>query len=378
MRALSTRSNHGADSLEPRGQAAREYELASRGPVAELGKQALCRVAKQHCDLGWQAYARREGLIWSRDVVPAPPPPPAKAKGRKRGAKDVASAEEEADEGLRYALRALKLARRCAALAPELSTAHLAVAAALGRLALYSDTRTKVQMSDEVLHTAERIVAADPGDDYGWHSLGRWHYEMSRLNLAAKLVIKLYYQGSAFNASMDVATRAYERAVELAPGRLVHRVELAKCYEAQGERTKALEQLEAATGCDVEDMNAVNVLTAGLQQQERLKKAQSLRVRAGDDGDGARRGVIGIGAVAAAGALRQVRSAPRRLLRQPAKLKRAAGRALRRRREANGERAWTPLKRPKKLVGRLLRLPDKSVRKAVKRVRGGSSAAAAA
>eukprot|EP00793_Prasinoderma_coloniale_P004114 PRCOL_00006289-RA len=335
--------------------AAREFERAAAGPDGAIAAPALARLSKQYCDLGWNAYAKRAELIWCPHIVPPPP--------------------DTEREGRALALRALELAREAGATYPHSSKCRLAVAAALGRLAMYSDNRTKVKMSNEVLEATEDIIATNPDDDYGWHSLGRWHHEMSRMNLAAKLVIKLYYQGSVFNASRDVSIRSYLKAIEIAPGRLVHKVELAKVYEAAGDLDKALGQLDAAMECDVEDYNAWTVRAAGREARDRLRARACARA-GGDGGEGAgvRSAALGMGA-----ALGVLRRQPRKLLRQPGRLRRGVAGAVRRRREraasrrASGE-TRRPLRRPAKAVARLLRLPDKQLRRLVRR--GGKRGAA--
>ena len=141
-------------------------------------------------------------------------------------------------EKKRHAQLALAYAERAVALAPDDPVNVLSVAISRGKLALYSDTRTKVAYSRDVRDYAERALALAP--DYAWahHVLGRWHHEVAALGNTARFVVRLFYGGLP-PASVDDAIRHLERAVALEPGELSHHIELGFAYAAAGRSDEA-------------------------------------------------------------------------------------------------------------------------------------------
>lgn len=120
---------------------------------------------------------------------------------------------------------ALAYAGKAVALDPNNAVNVLSVAICYGKLALDADTRTKVEYSRLVRRYAEQALALDPGYDYAHHVLGRWHYEVASLGATKRFLVRLIYGGLP-DASTAEAVRHLRRAVELAPERVDHRVEL--------------------------------------------------------------------------------------------------------------------------------------------------------
>lgn len=145
---------------------------------------------------------------------------------------------DDVDEKRRHARAALSYAERAVALAPGNAVNVLSVAIAHGKLATYSDTRTKVKYSRLVKEEAERALRLDP--DYAWahHVLGRWHREVAELGATARFFVKLFYGGLP-EASADSAVAYLERAVALDPTDLNHVLELGFAYAAAGRSDEA-------------------------------------------------------------------------------------------------------------------------------------------
>lgn len=152
---------------------------------------------------------------------------------------DVATDEERKAQ----AEQALAYAKRAAALAPDNAVNVLSLAVCYGKLAVYSDTRGKITYSRLVKQEAERAVALDPGYDWAHHVLGRWHYEVAGLGGATRFFVKVIYGGLP-EASQAEAIRHLERAVELAPQRVPHRLELGFAYLAAGRKAEARASFE--------------------------------------------------------------------------------------------------------------------------------------
>ena len=125
---------------------------------------------------------------------------------------------------------ALSFAERAAALAPN-AVNLTSVAVCHGKLAVLADTREKIERSRLVRDYAERALAADSRYDYAHHVLGRWHYEVATLHPAKRFLVRLIYGGLP-DASTTAAVAHLQRAVELAPDRPAHHVELAFALRA--------------------------------------------------------------------------------------------------------------------------------------------------
>ncbi len=140
----------------------------------------------------------------------------------------------------RYAQTALDYAQRAVDLDPRNPVNVLSLAVCHGKLALYSDTRTKVRYSRLIREEAERALALDPNYAWAHHVLGRWHCEVASLGGTSKFFAGLLYGGLP-DASLQEGIRQLRLATELEPSELNHFLELGCAYAAarQPELAKA-------------------------------------------------------------------------------------------------------------------------------------------
>jgi tetratricopeptide (TPR) repeat protein len=139
--------------------------------------------------------------------------------------------------------RALTHAKRALVLAPDLCDSHLAVAICYGRLLDVVGVRTKVEYSRLVKQHGDKAVAIDPGSDYAWHMLGRWHQAVSTTNQVLLGAVKLVYGGLP-DSSLEKAAECFAAAERLAPGRVAHPIELGRTFAMQGKSKEAREAIE--------------------------------------------------------------------------------------------------------------------------------------
>lgn len=144
---------------------------------------------------------------------------------------DLIEDQADREERQRLARLALDYSERAVAARPDDPVNLLSVAISRGKLGLHSDVRTKVRFSRDVKDYALRALALDP--DYAWahHVLGRWHLEVAKLGMTARLVVTLFYGGLP-PASYAEAITHLERAVQLEPTEAAHRIELGFAYAA--------------------------------------------------------------------------------------------------------------------------------------------------
>jgi hypothetical protein len=150
-----------------------------------------------------------------------------------RAAKDPAEAKALAEKALEFGRRALALDDRNA-------KAHLNLAVSYGKLTEFAGNKQKVEYAKMIHDEARRSIELDPGDDYAWHVLGRWHAEVANLNTVLRTIANYVYGGLP-PASTEDAVRCFKKAVELAPQRVLHHAELAKTY-VKGSRPEAAAQ----------------------------------------------------------------------------------------------------------------------------------------
>ncbi|EFN58815.1 hypothetical protein CHLNCDRAFT_140622 [Chlorella variabilis] len=139
---------------------------------------------------------------------------------------------------------------------PQLVYGHVAMCISKGRLALFTDNKTKVRLAKEAQQCAYTAIECDPGSDVAHHLMGRWHYEMAQINVVLRTLVRIMYGTALAPGTRQDALASYRRAAQLAPGRLIHKVEAGRVHLELGQVQEGVEQLEAALVCDVEDINA--------------------------------------------------------------------------------------------------------------------------
>ncbi len=159
-------------------------------------------------------------------------------------------------EALAYAQRSLAEAQQAVAVAPDNAKAHLALAIAYGRLTDFEDNRTKVEYSRQVKAEADKALELDPKDDFTYHVLGRWNYSVATLNPVLKLIAKYIYGGMP-DASLEEAESDYQKAIALAPQRVIHHHELARVYAALGQMDAARKEWQTELTLKPEDNEGV-------------------------------------------------------------------------------------------------------------------------
>ncbi len=138
---------------------------------------------------------------------------------------------------------ALDAAQRAVAADPKSAEAHLSLAIVYGRLAQDESARRKIELSRLIRDEAEIAAKLNPKEDYAWHVLGRWNYEMANFNAVLKALAQAIY-GKFPDASNEKAVEYLEKAVALRPDRVIHQIELGRAYLAIGEKDKARAALE--------------------------------------------------------------------------------------------------------------------------------------
>lgn len=166
--------------------------------------------------------------------------------------------EQEGDSRKRKALyqRAVALARRAIAAAPNDAENHFHLARALGRLALSVGVRERVRFANEIHHEGTEALRLNPEHPGALHVLGMWNAEVMRLNGVERFFARNVLGAQRFgDASWDKAIAYMEKAVAVDPQRLTHKLDLAKIYIDRKEYAKARPLLEEVVSGRITDYN---------------------------------------------------------------------------------------------------------------------------
>jgi tetratricopeptide (TPR) repeat protein len=149
-------------------------------------------------------------------------------------------------KGHDYADQAMAYAKRALEADPQSSEAHLAAAIAYGVMTDFVDDRTKMEYSKFIKDEAEKAIELDPKNDYAYLVLARWNFEMTQLNPLLKGIAELLY-GQMPPASQEKALEDFQKAIELAPNKMIHHfcygealAKLGRKDEARAEYQKVL------------------------------------------------------------------------------------------------------------------------------------------
>jgi tetratricopeptide (TPR) repeat protein len=151
------------------------------------------------------------------------------------------------DKAARTAMykKAEQYARHAVALNPNDAEGHFQLARAIGRNALTMGSRDKVKYAGEVRTHAMEALRLNPRHDGALHIMGVWNAEVMRLSGIERFMAKNFLGGKIFDsANWDDAQRYLEEAVQIAPTRLTHRIDLAQVYADRGDKAKAREQID--------------------------------------------------------------------------------------------------------------------------------------
>ena len=139
------------------------------------------------------------------------------------------------------------LARRAVTADSSRAEGHFALAAAIGRASLTMGKKDRIRRAAVIRDEALKRIAIDPRYDGAYHILGRWNAEIMRLSGLSRFFAKSFLGAGVFGkASWDAAISNMEKAVELDPGRIYHRLELAEIYIDRKRYADATRELDEA------------------------------------------------------------------------------------------------------------------------------------
>jgi tetratricopeptide (TPR) repeat protein len=166
---------------------------------------------------------------------------------------DVAKLSDRAADSLYD--EAATLARRAMSVNPADAEGHFMLAMALGRLSRGKGGRERLRYGRLIYDEAALALQLSPAHDGAHHVIGAWHAETRRLSGATRFLARTLFGGGFLSrASWDSATVHLERAVELRPDHIFHRLELAEIYADVGRNAEARAQLQVSPSLPLADV----------------------------------------------------------------------------------------------------------------------------
>jgi tetratricopeptide (TPR) repeat protein len=121
---------------------------------------------------------------------------------------------------------------------------HYVLSMVLGRLSRTKSSKERVRYAKLIYDEAEKAVTLNPNHDNAHHVLGAWNAEVKRLSGIQRFFAKTLFGGGFMGrANWNDAVSHLQRAVEINPQHIYHRLELAEVYVDLGQYSKAREQL---------------------------------------------------------------------------------------------------------------------------------------
>ncbi|MGQ0767336.1 MAG: tetratricopeptide repeat protein [Gemmatimonadota bacterium] len=186
----------------------------------------------------------------------------------------VDAGEQLTERGAMVALfrKGEQYARRAVAADPGNAENHFHLARALGKTALSVGVRERVKYAVEIRSTAMEALARDSLHPGALHVMGVWNAEIMRLNGVERFFARNFLGGKVFGqANWKDAVSYMERAVEVDPDRLTHRLDLAQIYVSIGEKAKAREQFQRVIDGPRTDVNDPTYKRQAEEALRRLK-----------------------------------------------------------------------------------------------------------
>jgi len=151
----------------------------------------------------------------------------------------IGNRETDRNKKIDYFKAGYQYAQTAYRLDPTNSEANVVMAFSLGRMVLIQTNKERVTAAGDIKRYAGYAIRYDPSNFKAYHILGRWHYEVSRLNFLERTFARWFY-GSLPEASLADAIKNYEKSMALRPDFMLNYLELAKALHRDGQDERAI------------------------------------------------------------------------------------------------------------------------------------------
>jgi tetratricopeptide (TPR) repeat protein len=150
---------------------------------------------------------------------------------------DVSPREEKLD----LYRQAEAFARRCIQADSLRSEGHTWRAAALGNIAMFEGSRTKVILCQQIKEELDRSISLNPADDIAFSILGSFYKALGNVSWIERQIAEIFL-GTLPEGGYEESERALKKAIDLAPAVIRHHSELGDLYMEQDRYEEALEE----------------------------------------------------------------------------------------------------------------------------------------
>lgn len=146
--------------------------------------------------------------------------------------------------------------RKALALSPQNVEAHFSMVVVMGLKAeaAYSP-REKIKDAEIIRSEAEMIIKLDPNYALAYFVLGKWHYELSKLNWLERAACQLFFGGLPYGISMQESIKNFQKALELDPDQIIILYGHATSLYYEGRNSEAIAVLQKALSLPIKDMD---------------------------------------------------------------------------------------------------------------------------
>jgi len=146
--------------------------------------------------------------------------------------------------------RAESAARKCIQLDEMNSNGHTWKAAALGNIAIYEGSKSKVRLCNEIKRELLRAIQLNPKDDLAYSILGTLYREIGKISWIEK-ELALAFIGKIPEGGFDESQTSLRQAVSLNSKIMRHWFELGLLYKYWDKEAAAIAALTKAKSCPI-------------------------------------------------------------------------------------------------------------------------------
>jgi tetratricopeptide (TPR) repeat protein len=151
------------------------------------------------------------------------------------------------DEKVKLIEKARVYGERAVQLAPGDIQAHLAFVISLGLLSEFSASpQEKIRYAKLIYTEGETMVRLDSTFAVAYFILGKWHFELARLNWMERLACEIFFGGMPEGVSMDKAVFYLQKASRLEPNTILYLFGEARIYHHLRDDKRAVALLKHA------------------------------------------------------------------------------------------------------------------------------------
>ncbi len=144
------------------------------------------------------------------------------------------------EQAKKYALKSIELNPK----SPDARLAHIVSMGLLAEMA--GNPREKIRDAKIIREEAEATLAMDSAFAPVYFVLGKWHYELAKLNWLEQMAVKLFFGGMPENVSMTRAIEYLRKASKLEPNTILYMYGEASVLDYEGRPKEAIALLERA------------------------------------------------------------------------------------------------------------------------------------